>query len=350
MSTKLKPNLDDSALDYDSHYQSIEEVPKSVIYVDTNYCLINKPAHVRMSGNFSITVEKLMLRWLKGTEVKDLKWIHQLDYATSGVLCVGLNRRAAGLASCSFASRDVQKQYLAVLQGRLDISAYPLLESKPVFLEGDDDTASISSAAVTKRKLEDPTETKEQTAVPTDAKETEITWQAEVMETNLRLCYEAFCAWKAENVDGPSNTNDSCPATAESLSCKHFTQYKAQHPDKWSALQKLADLTYADFQRNAKHRKALRKFLKSCGVDVEVQDSHHSALPELFAEKEKQKVEAVNSVTTEFHISEETVAKLREEYMLPADAPRVFRMKRDVSSGCRLVIHIPVAEIPGDFR
>lgn len=32
-------------------------------------------------------------RWCPSTASLPLKWIHQLDYATSGVLCIGLSRK-----------------------------------------------------------------------------------------------------------------------------------------------------------------------------------------------------------------------------------------------------------------
>ena len=43
--------------------------------------------------------------------------VHQLDYATSGVLCVGLNKKAAGAAAKLFAARLVSKLYLALVDG-----------------------------------------------------------------------------------------------------------------------------------------------------------------------------------------------------------------------------------------
>ena len=43
-----------------------------------------------MNGDFNVTVEKLLLKWLPGITIASMKWIHQLDYATSGVLCIGL--------------------------------------------------------------------------------------------------------------------------------------------------------------------------------------------------------------------------------------------------------------------
>jgi hypothetical protein len=369
-SAKLKPNTEESALRQDNYFGSIGAVPKSVVSLDTNYCLINKPAHVRMSGNFSITVEKLMQHWISGVEIKDLKWIHQLDYATSGVLCVGLNRKAAALASCAFASRTVQKQYLAVLQGHLDITAYPLPDSPEPYVAIDDDDDD-SGSSLTKRKA--PSSGKATPVLATKPKappvvEGEVTWQSEVMEANLKVCYEAFVQWKAANADlqGTDRTaadNTTVPAQPT------FNTWRAAQPQHWGLAEKVIDLTLADFRRVPKYRKALRKLLKAVGVDLPMEESSHNARPEMFAEKEKMKEDAANAIETTFAVSAQSVAALRARYLPTCqnntvqgeisavdavgtgnEAPVIFRVRRDVPSGCRLVIRVPVAEIPGDFR
>ena len=43
--------------------------------------------------------------------------VHQLDFATSGVLCIALNKRAAGAAGKLFQARAVDKCYLALVDG-----------------------------------------------------------------------------------------------------------------------------------------------------------------------------------------------------------------------------------------
>ena len=49
--------------------------------------------------------------------------VHQLDYATSGVLLVALSKRAAGAASRLFEKRLVRKLYLALVDGHADWDA-----------------------------------------------------------------------------------------------------------------------------------------------------------------------------------------------------------------------------------
>ena len=396
MSEKIKPNTDESSMHFDSYYESISDVPRSIISLDTNYCLINKPAHVRMSGNFTVTVEKLMLHWIKGIEIKDLKWIHQLDYATSGVLCVGLNRKAAGLASCSFASRDVDKQYLAVLQGHLNINDWPELTEMPVYNDleegGDED---VKPPGIHKRKHSNNTTiTTTNENIKNDNKNTvdtissqpptltENTWQTEIMEGNLKRCYDAFMQWKHEHADthitttnttttnnnNHSNTNNNNNTTNTtttttttntppiSPSKYTFQQYREQNPKEWLTVSTIIYTTYFEFQKSPKFRKILRKFLRNCGIDIEIQESNHNSCPDLLNIQEQKKEEIINNISTELNITLEHIIQLREGYLQPQqcgkglEKQRIFRIKRNVPGGYRLVIAVPVAEIPGDFR
>ncbi|KAJ3601226.1 hypothetical protein NHX12_032199 [Muraenolepis orangiensis] len=48
------------------------------------------------------------------------RFCHQLDFSTSGALCVALNKAAAGRAYRCFKDRTVTKGYLALLRGRVE--------------------------------------------------------------------------------------------------------------------------------------------------------------------------------------------------------------------------------------
>ena len=50
----------------------------------------------------------------------ELRHCHQLDYATSGVMCYALSRRAASAAGWLFEHRHTRKVYLAILRGHLE--------------------------------------------------------------------------------------------------------------------------------------------------------------------------------------------------------------------------------------
>jgi hypothetical protein len=175
--------------------------------------------------------------------------------------------------------------------------------------------------------------------------------------------------WKVANADvqgtdrTAANTNTTAPAQPT------FNTWRTAHPQQWGLAEKVIDLTLADFRRVPKYRKALRKFLKAVGVDLPMEESSHCARPEMFAEKEKMKEDAANAIETTFAVSTQSVAALRSRYFpthqnntvegeisavdaagTGNEAPMIFRARRDVPSGFRLVIRVPVAEIPGDFR
>ncbi|RNF12296.1 pseudouridylate synthase [Trypanosoma rangeli] len=118
----------------------------SVIYGNEELVVVSKPHDVPMDGEeHVVTVEK----WAHAYRAKSdcansaaggdadrderaagtagtytgrrnlVKFVHQLDYATSGVLCIAFSKEmAARLAHC-FEMRTVQKAYLAVLCGMI---------------------------------------------------------------------------------------------------------------------------------------------------------------------------------------------------------------------------------------
>lgn len=102
---------------------------KVVHYEEGRYVVVDKPPDVRIDGEFTQTVEKLVLSYINslGFNVQDAKrktgfgvrFIHRLDYATSGVMLIGLTRKAAGVAATQFEKRTVMKRYLALVHGHV---------------------------------------------------------------------------------------------------------------------------------------------------------------------------------------------------------------------------------------
>ena len=62
-------------------------------------------------------MEKLVK--LAQPDLKTMRFVHQLDYATSGVLLVGLTKSATATACRAFETGAVTKSYLALLEGHL---------------------------------------------------------------------------------------------------------------------------------------------------------------------------------------------------------------------------------------
>ena len=113
---------------------------ESIRYETSNYVILDKPPDLRMDGPYRATVHKLLTYWYPPPSIADsenlldtiagihltnslgdneLRHCHQLDYATSGVLCVARNREAANFAISQWEDRQVTKTYLAILDGKL---------------------------------------------------------------------------------------------------------------------------------------------------------------------------------------------------------------------------------------
>lgn len=157
----------------------IDDVKPSILHQCSNYIVINKPHDIRMDGHFNVTIQKLLLQWIPESTLDSIKWVHQLDYATSGVLCIARNKDAAAIASSSFANRCTEKQYIAILQGRLILDNWPLMSHRLQINEQDDSLDSI-------------VDKKERKKIPTDDNNIKAQWQHDVMNQNLLLSYNAF--------------------------------------------------------------------------------------------------------------------------------------------------------------
>lgn len=111
--------------------------PLEVIFENAEMLVVNKPADVPMDGDtttYEHTVESMVSAHMRsrgifdeaheqlqreGKRKKQLKFVHQLDYSTSGVLCLAVTKdMAARLAHC-FEMRTTRKYYVALLRGHI---------------------------------------------------------------------------------------------------------------------------------------------------------------------------------------------------------------------------------------
>jgi 23S rRNA-/tRNA-specific pseudouridylate synthase len=114
-----------------------------VVYASEHLLVVDKPADMRMSGAaFTSTVESLAQKQIseRGSALAErvqptgwhrvghlraplpppkIRMIHQLDYATSGVLLLGLQRRATAQITAAFRKREIRKRYLAIVHGHV---------------------------------------------------------------------------------------------------------------------------------------------------------------------------------------------------------------------------------------
>jgi len=88
-----------------------------VVFRDANFIVVNKPFDVVTQADGSDdTVERIVERVCSVPKV----WFpHQLDYATSGVICLALSSAAAAFAGEHFSGRSARKEYRALVFGHV---------------------------------------------------------------------------------------------------------------------------------------------------------------------------------------------------------------------------------------
>lgn len=95
-----------------------EAMPLDIIYRDSHYIAINKPAGLLVHRSAIAHQEThFALQQLRDQTGQRVYAIHRLDKPTSGVLLFGLQQEAARHLSDAFAERQVSKIYLAVVRG-----------------------------------------------------------------------------------------------------------------------------------------------------------------------------------------------------------------------------------------
>ncbi|CAM9944665.1 unnamed protein product, partial [Discosporangium mesarthrocarpum] len=98
------------------------ELDFQVVYEDERFLVINKPHGVRMNAGkegLVFPAEVTCEGWVRSylPELKAMRFCHQLDYATSGLLVIAKDRHAAGACSRLFQERLARKQYTALVFG-----------------------------------------------------------------------------------------------------------------------------------------------------------------------------------------------------------------------------------------
>ncbi|MFW5498311.1 MULTISPECIES: dephospho-CoA kinase [unclassified Maridesulfovibrio] len=100
-----------------------EDLPLEIIYNDGKIAVINKPAGLTTHPAPSCPTGTLVHRMIHHfPEIRDMdEWrpgiVHRLDKFTSGLITVALNEHDRLAMSTSFADREVNKAYLAIVHG-----------------------------------------------------------------------------------------------------------------------------------------------------------------------------------------------------------------------------------------
>jgi 23S rRNA-/tRNA-specific pseudouridylate synthase len=99
----------------------------SILYQTSDFLVINKRFDLKVNSNDPVdTVTVATLLGAFHPSLVDVhaehgfRFVHRLDYATSGCLCIALTKKGARWGNTAFAKRYVMKHYLALVRGLLD--------------------------------------------------------------------------------------------------------------------------------------------------------------------------------------------------------------------------------------
>ena len=135
----------------DFSLSDLENLRKCIIYDDDDIVVFNKPAGLPVQGGTKIkkSIDKMTTKLYPYNKVS---LVHRLDKDTSGILVVAKNQFSSVFLSKEFQSKNIKKEYLAVLDGNIKdksgiIDNY--IEKKDIF----DNKNHKSQRAITKYKL-----------------------------------------------------------------------------------------------------------------------------------------------------------------------------------------------------
>ena len=267
-----------------------------VMSISSDFIVVNKPHDVRMDGAFDLTLQKLLLKWIPGASLDSLKWVHQLDFATSGVLTVARNREAANLASRAFEYRETSKEYLAVVEGHVNANGWPVAQAQEA---EENDATELDLKRKSKPKV--------------TQRETDI------RENNTRLYYQAMQdALRDDKVEGEQRV----------------------------LLEELVSRPQKDYIRNPKLRKKLRKAVRF-GPHLQALlalDGNEIIRETSAIEKEPPTPIAAASDPAPSSSFAGSIVQIRTA------APGSFMAEERDEQVAGLRVDLPIAEMPGDFR
>jgi len=89
-----------------------------ILYQDEHILLINKPTRLlSLSGKHPLNKDSVHFRLVQDFPTATLA--HRLDFGTSGIMLVALNKGVNGILTKQFQSRSLSKTYTALLHGHL---------------------------------------------------------------------------------------------------------------------------------------------------------------------------------------------------------------------------------------
>ena len=103
---------------YQPTKKEIKIIIDSIIYKDQNIIAIDKPCDIATQGGSKINFNiDCALKFLKFEQQQNPTLVHRLDRATSGLLLLARNNKAAQELTNHFRNKTIEKTYLALVKG-----------------------------------------------------------------------------------------------------------------------------------------------------------------------------------------------------------------------------------------
>ena len=96
----------------------LEKLRKAIIYNDNDIVIFHKPSGLAVQGGSSIkkSLDKMAIALFPNDTVL---LVHRLDKETSGIIVVAKNQNAAQKLAMDFQSKNIHKEYIALLSGKI---------------------------------------------------------------------------------------------------------------------------------------------------------------------------------------------------------------------------------------
>lgn len=91
-------------------YLLVMDTHKVYSYINQTLCFQN---------TVQLELRKMLPDLVNPKLCHEFYFVHRLDYPTSGIMCIALNKKAARAASFAFENQKVQKFYLALVHGHI---------------------------------------------------------------------------------------------------------------------------------------------------------------------------------------------------------------------------------------
>ncbi|RDD43590.1 RNA pseudouridylate synthase domain-containing protein 1 [Trichoplax sp. H2] len=121
---------------------AVKEKKVQIVHQTNSYVIVNKPFDMHINSNeedVKPTVATQLAELLPTLVDKSIcfgfRFVNRLDYATSGLLCIAFDKRAANMARKLFEANHVSKKYLALVRGILSRDNGDILVRKAIGLD-----------------------------------------------------------------------------------------------------------------------------------------------------------------------------------------------------------------------